>query len=479
MAIAPFSAMSGPEMGDLLPPSLQEKSKNVRLTVLMLWWSLRERSYDAWSDPKAFKVRLVAKLRKTISIILLSLRERSHEAWLSLRERNYDAWSDPKAFKVRLVVLLKESSREAWSDLKAFKWGRAGKWFLFVNWLSTLLAFIIIFFLGMLWDPLILSILSITYIDGPYGIDGTFSLSSSPIAYDWWVEGFFPSYYPVWRPYLYAGKDYRRHLGHYAYRYKGGYEESRCYLQYRISTYAKTYGFFNVENITTYWNGTELDAPALNIEAFYYVGKGNSATCNGGDYLWGYNWTDPRTGTFPLRDKNNRRFVLRNESYPASYVIDNGACQPVQQSCENGNGSDFSGCSAKTQLYSWGFSLAQLCINVIFILIWSVGIFIMWLKSHLQLPLKGTPEVPRGWRALMELAESISRELRMNGIEPRSLTDRQLKRQIYKQLKGGSVSFDQEVLERPGFGFRHGLRLWLKEKRWWLIFATPNYEVIM
>lgn len=90
----------------------------------------------------------------------------------------------------------------------------------------------------------------------------------------------------------------------------------------------------------------------------------------------------------------------------------------------------------------------------------------MWLKAHFKLPLLGYPEVPQGWRCVMLLGEAIRKELVEAGIDPHSLTDKELKAKIQKHLQGGSVKFDT-ALTREDFSFRRSLWNWCVRHRWW------------
>lgn len=59
----------------------------------------------------------------------------------------------------------------------------------------------------------------------------------------------------------------------------------------------------------------------------------------------------------------------------------------------------------------------------------------MWLKAHFKLPLIGYPEIPRGWRCVLLLAEAIRKELVEADIDPSSLTDQELKDKIREHLQ--------------------------------------------
>jgi hypothetical protein len=76
------------------------------------------------------------------------------------------------------------------------------------------------------------------------------------------------------------------------------------------------------------------------------------------------------------------------------------------------------------------------------LLAWTLGIWAIWLKAHINLPLankKHTGEVPKGWTALLHLASTMQNDLSMAGIDPTSLTDGQLRYEIRQRVRGGGM----------------------------------------
>lgn len=76
------------------------------------------------------------------------------------------------------------------------------------------------------------------------------------------------------------------------------------------------------------------------------------------------------------------------------------------------------------------------------LLAWTLGIWTMWLKAHINLPLAGnkrTGEVPRGATALLHLASTMQNDISAAGIDPTPLTDDQLKYEIRQRVKGGGM----------------------------------------
>lgn len=90
-------------------------------------------------------------------------------------------------------------------------------------------------------------------------------------------------------------------------------------------------------------------------------------------------------------------------------------------------------------MYLWGFSYIQLFLNAILLILWTVGVFIMWHKTHLKLPLSEYPEVPRGWEAVRELSHAMDKGFDGYGVDADGVTDANLKNEIRRRMKGGSI----------------------------------------
>ncbi|CAJ2504377.1 Uu.00g117710.m01.CDS01 [Anthostomella pinea] len=212
-----------------------------------------------------------------------------------------------------------------------------------------------------------------------------------------------------------------------------------CSLQQNVSNYASQYGFYGLSDEESNFTDISLPSPTLNISAFYF---------DPWSELFGWEWSDPRTGepAQPFANQSSISWTYSNNTYSVDNVQTHGSCQPVQDR------------------FKWGFSFLQVFIMLVLLLVWTIGTYLMWLKAHLQLPLQEQPEVPRGWRSVLILAETISREIKENGLDASSLTDRELKREIRKHLQGGSISFDMP-LARSGYSFRHGLWLWMQRDK--------------
>ena len=108
--------------------------------------------------------------------------------------------------------------------------------------------------------------------------------------------------------------------------------------------------------------------------------------------------------------------------------------------------------------------------------IWSTGLWVMWHSARHRLPLKNEPEVPRGWRAVLELSRAMERELLLEGIDVTTVTDRQAKREIRRRLRGGHVSFDARLTD-PGYGLWSGVIAWIRREKWWIVFFCAMMAV--
>ncbi|KAK7978476.1 hypothetical protein PG988_005966 [Apiospora saccharicola] len=212
-----------------------------------------------------------------------------------------------------------------------------------------------------------------------------------------------------------------------------------CQLKNSTSYYASQYGFYGLHNETTVWpteNGNvTLAAPSLNISAFYL----HDASIGDG---YGYDWVDPRTGQKPFSDEGRVAWTAANQTFTMDEITAKATCQPVQNQ------------------YQWGFSLMQLLIAIILMGLWMSGLCVMSHTSSRHDPLEGgQPEVLRGWRALLTLAEAMNMELAGAGIEPHTLKDDELQEQIDRHIDGGQVyskSGGGNVVERRGFPYASG-----------------------
>jgi hypothetical protein len=115
---------------------------------------------------------------------------------------------------------------------------------------------------------------------------------------------------------------------------------------------------------------------------------------------------------------------------------------------------------------------------MLLLLLWIVVVYVMWLKGHMDLRQQGgKEEVPARYRAVIELATALNDGLQGIGEEPHSLTNRQLKVCIAKQLRGGTVAVGPPLLTTR-YSFRKGVWRWIKGERWWLALAIASSLIL-
>ncbi|KAK4462239.1 hypothetical protein QBC42DRAFT_225406 [Cladorrhinum samala] len=217
-----------------------------------------------------------------------------------------------------------------------------------------------------------------------------------------------------------------------------------CDVEDDVEFYVRHYGFYGVENTRTLV-AIELPAPALNVSTTY---RGVSH--------FAHNWNDPRTGGFPFQNKTNAKFVAGNQTYGLDHIMTHGRCQPISDQ------------------YQWGFSFLQLFIVSIILLIWTIGISILWLKAEINLPLSEYQSgVPQGWECILHIAKTMGKELEAVGIEDtKGMTDSELRDLVSAKLSGGQISFGAEMEKDTMIGLREWARCWWgKEKCWTTAFG--------
>ncbi|KAK4182960.1 hypothetical protein QBC35DRAFT_394917 [Podospora australis] len=221
------------------------------------------------------------------------------------------------------------------------------------------------------------------------------------------------------------------------------------------------YGFRKETEAESKWDDKMLPSPLLYIDAFYIPPK-IAPDLYGHDW-WdsAYDWTDPIGRQFPFRNKSETRFVSGNQFYPLEYVRENGRCQPVAEE------------------YGWGFSFLQLQVSMVVLLVWSVGVYIMWLHSNFNLPLTKYDEVPKDWACVMHMAATLSRDLKAQGLDAEAVTDRQLKTLISELGDGGSISFGAELEHDAVIGIWRAIGRWVNMERWWTLASGLHICVVI
>ncbi|TRX93468.1 hypothetical protein FHL15_005743 [Xylaria flabelliformis] len=198
------------------------------------------------------------------------------------------------------------------------------------------------------------------------------------------------------------------------------------------------YGFSGQLNDSSQWQNHSLPSTSLNVEPFFVP-----------EVMFEYPNVIPKHNYKPA-------WTYAHHTYTLKDIIERGACKTIGES------------------FQWGFSYIQLFTILLLLIIWTSGTCLLRYQTHKFPPLQDQPERPRGLRALVLLAEAVKSGLEANGIDPHTLTDRQLNRLIYKNLKGGSASFGFPPRKKRAYNRR--FLQWATKNLGWLVIAAGNND---
>jgi hypothetical protein len=128
---------------------------------------------------------------------------------------------------------------------------------------------------------------------------------------------------------------------------------------------------------------------------------------------------------------------------------------------------------------------------LILLLIWSIGIYTMWLHSHIIMKRRGGPrDVAGEHKAVLELAHAMHqqhvgldlvKEEKVGDASPTTttastttaaaiaatvVTEAQLRRRVAKELRGGSISYAAPLLTNGETAEDKTIRAWVKRNKW-------------
>jgi hypothetical protein len=123
------------------------------------------------------------------------------------------------------------------------------------------------------------------------------------------------------------------------------------------------------------------------------------------------------------------------------------------------------------QNYLWGFSFVQLFICMLLLLAWTLGIYALWLHTHYTMTLRKRlyEDISGNYRAILELAAAMQRELHVEHVNPSVLREKQLKERVNKEILGGRISYINPTSEPEIYSMLKAFRAWSKTERWWLL----------
>ncbi|KAG9186051.1 hypothetical protein G6011_02607 [Alternaria panax] len=225
--------------------------------------------------------------------------------------------------------------------------------------------------------------------------------------------------------------------------YDEDFESEACQMQRNISKYVAEYGSNGGNMIKSTFGGQDLPPPILNISApslekdssrldsYYYVDLAfKVVTDDPSLLLWTY----------------------ANEIYHLNYMQENGICQ------------------AKLD-YKWGFSYIQLYIMVILHILWSLGLYTMWVRAYMVMKKRGRgkEEVAGEHKAVFELAAAMREQMdepaKEEAVDLSALTEAKLRRRITKDLRGGSISYTTPLLPNGESGEEWKIKVWLESHK--------------
>jgi hypothetical protein len=108
---------------------------------------------------------------------------------------------------------------------------------------------------------------------------------------------------------------------------------------------------------------------------------------------------------------------------------------------------------------------------MILLLLWTMGMYIMWIYTHSTLALRKClpEEIPGENRAVLELAVAMQDELDIKDTNPTLLREKQLKERIKKEIRGGSISSANLSSTLESHSLRKSLITWFKIEKWWFL----------
>ncbi|KAK3690449.1 hypothetical protein B0T22DRAFT_481627 [Podospora appendiculata] len=235
-------------------------------------------------------------------------------------------------------------------------------------------------------------------------------------------------------------------------QYHGLYKQSSSLLSY-TSQYVSTYGFLGLDesgginNKETLWMNQTIPKPALNISAFF-----RPITASGVPY--NDPWVDRRTNSTPFADPSNAQFAIvgantTDRMYSLDYLEQQTSCQPVGA-------------------YQWGFSFLQLFLGLLMLLVWTTGVFILWLRGHLELAQHGEHEVPGKLKAALDLVLRVNEDFSSSEKPPSNISSRQLEEDTETRLNGGRIQL-RALDQRERINVKRVVVEWARREKWWLV----------
>ncbi|KAK5033178.1 hypothetical protein LTS07_003479 [Exophiala sideris] len=209
------------------------------------------------------------------------------------------------------------------------------------------------------------------------------------------------------------------------------YADIDCRFYWHVSEYGSKYGFLGLNQTKSTFNHSgvlvELDPPSLNITATFWKqdfidGPSDSAISTTPFNQWpsGYWWTTA-SGDRPFHKFIDPTFTNGEFTYSLEEINVNGECQQIQSS------------------YKWGFSFLVLFSVIILFLVWSLGMYILWVDAYLNSRFNRAGRTLGIQRAVLDLAACMQREIGPDGIE--MMSNPELQNKIRGESRGGLITY--------------------------------------
>lgn len=105
--------------------------------------------------------------------------------------------------------------------------------------------------------------------------------------------------------------------------------------------------------------------------------------------------------------------------------------------------------------------------------IWTVIIFTIWFKAHLELSRRGQYEVLHRYQAAIQLSRSINRDF--GPVDICTLHSKEFVKELKRVHHGGRVTCRNGAQPvQTGHSMRMSVRNWFKRERWWVIVLAAH-----
>ncbi|CAN9197812.1 unnamed protein product [Alternaria alternata] len=225
------------------------------------------------------------------------------------------------------------------------------------------------------------------------------------------------------------------------------FNTTACKLQRNISRYAAEYGFNGEKTQSSVFGEQFLQSPILNISA------PSLEKIPDGSNLEHYHPSNVKDLEFRVTDNSSLLLWTYDDNiYHLHDMQKNGRCQA-------------------TLNYHWGFSYIQLFIMVILNIVWTLGLYIMWLRASMMTKQRGRKkeDVAGEQKAVLELAAAMREQVKgptnEEGDDVSTLMEAKLHRLITKDLRGGSISYKTPLLLSGESGDEWNTKAWIKSHK--------------